>query len=125
MNNLFLYYSHCKECGKCCFNCEFLDPKIGCINDEYRLNTRCASFPLIQGDPKQMGHKNLYDFQKEEKSKEMQKQWFIYHLENCLILQNEIIFNNLRWIVEDINRNQKLNFFFMSYGEENLMVSPE
>jgi len=125
MKNLFLSYSHCKECGKCCFNCEFLDFKIGCINDEYRMKTRCASFPLIQGNPKKMGHKNLYGILQGELPKKDQKQWFIYHLEDCLILQNEIIFNNLRWIIEDINHNVQLRFFFISYGEENLIVNPE
>ncbi len=125
MKNLFLYYSHCKECGKCCFDCEFLDPKTGCTNDEYRLKSRCASFPLIQGNPKTMGHKNIYDIQNQEIPEEFQKQWFFYDLENCLILQNEIVFNSLRWVIEDINRSKKLRFFVMSYGEENLIVSPE
>ena len=125
MKNLLLYYSHCKECGKCCFDCKFLDLKKGCTNDEYRLNTRCASFPLIHGNPNQMGYSNMYDIQRKEKLEKEKKHWFFFDLENCLILQNEIIFNNLRWVIEDINHNRNLRFFTMSFGEENLIITTE
>jgi len=125
MKKLLLYYSHCKECGKCCFECEFLDFKKGCTNEEYRLKTRCASFPIIKANLRQMGHINVWDIQKDETSNEHQDQWFIFDSENCLIQQKEILFNSLRWVVKDINQNKILRFFSMSYGEENLIISSE
>ncbi|MHA2357721.1 MAG: hypothetical protein ACXABK_03000 [Candidatus Heimdallarchaeaceae archaeon] len=60
MSNLVLSCSLCKDCGHCCYSCEFLDYSIGCTNDEYRLSSRCAAFPLLFGVPEKMGHKNFW-----------------------------------------------------------------
>lgn len=121
MSSLLLVYSHCKDCGACCFNCDHLNKETGCSDDSFRLSSRCASFPVIYGDPNRMGYTlnfdNLLDL--DEKSGE---RWFIIDLYECLLLQHELIFHSLRWMIEEINLRHDIRSIFVSFGEYQLQI---
>ena len=116
MSSLNLLCTLCKDCGVCCFSCEFLDPKKGCTNEEYRINSRCSSFPIIFGIPQNMGYDDLSSLSLEPKNKD-QKKWFFYPLDQCLILQNELLFNALRWVLADTNSEKVTDWFFLQIGD--------
>ena len=125
MPKLHLTSSLCKDCGICCYTCEHLDSNIGCTNDEYRLNSRCTSFPLLYGNPEKMGHKNFWnEFHCSEKS-ESNSKWFIFNHEHCLIQQQDILFNNLRWFVEEINKGNEISFYAIKYQDMELTITKE
>ncbi|MHA1398444.1 MAG: hypothetical protein ACTSSF_12195, partial [Candidatus Heimdallarchaeaceae archaeon] len=46
--------------------------------------------------------------------------WFIFPLEECILLQDEIIFNNLRWLLSDVNESRKITWFFLQMNERKL-----
>ena len=121
MSNLLLVYSKCKECGACCFSCGFLDKDSGCVDDSFRLSSRCASFPVIYGNPKEMGYKTYFSVFRTE-NREEQKNWFIVDFEDCIILQDELLLNSLRWMIHDINSGNKLASFMVSFGDNHLSV---
>ena len=122
MSRIFLAYSRCRECGKCCFHCEYLDQETGCTNHNFRLSSRCASFPLIQGNPTKMGYQyntlsdNCYD---EGIDKNI---WFIFEYHECLLQQDEILLNNLRWILDDINDGLELTFYHAQIGDREISL---
>lgn len=122
MSQLLLSSSLCKECGVCCFSCEYLDIH-GCTNNEFRLESRCASFPLLFGNPDQMGHNNFSGKLNESIVSSRGKEWFIFDFCDCLLQQNELIFNSLRWIIEDINNGRDISWYFMKYDENELSIS--
>ncbi len=121
MPNLLLIFSECKDCGACCFNCGFLDEKTGCVDDSFRLSSRCASFPVIYGNPKKMGHKaifgNLSNIAETDRDR-----WFIIDFEDCTLLHNELILNNLRWFLDDFDNGTNIQSFTVSFGETSLAV---
>ena len=121
MSQLLLSSSLCKECGICCYSCEYLDTQ-GCTNNEYRLQSRCASFPLLFGFPEKMGHANFSGKLNEGKKSIGKKEWFIFDLSDCLLQQNELLFNTLRWIIEDINNGKDISWYFMRYDENEITI---
>jgi len=121
MSRLLLTCSKCKECGACCFNCGFLDSKKGCIDDSFRLSSRCASFPVIFGNPKKMGYKTYFKSFGND-LKEDEQCWFIIDFEECFILQDELLLHDLRWMIEDINSGRGAVSFFVSFGDNQLSV---
>ena len=122
MSLLQLTFSLCKECGACCFNCGNLDLQSGCTDDSHRLNTRCASFPVIYGNPKLMGHKNIYG--KLSVQDHIEKEiWFLLNFKDCLLLQKELIFNNLRWILDDLNNGSKIDSFTVGFEDIYIIVN--
>ncbi len=122
MPQLLLSSSLCKDCGVCCFSCEYLDTQ-GCTNNEYRLQSRCASFPLLFGNPDQMGHENLSGKLNENMISSSNKGWFVFDLSDCILQQNEMMFNTLRWIIEDINNGKDISWYFMKYGENEISIT--
>jgi len=121
MSNLLLIFSKCKDCGACCFSCDNLDETIGCVNNTFRLNSRCSSFPVIYGDQIKMGYEtNFHDILNLEK--EENNKWFILNFDECILLQNEFFFHNLRWMLEDINSGREIQSFSVSFGEDQLAV---
>ncbi|MCG3216495.1 MAG: hypothetical protein KAS63_07220 [Candidatus Heimdallarchaeota archaeon] len=121
MSKLQLSSSLCENCGFCCFSCEYLDND-GCSNHEYRSKSRCASFPLLFGQPTLMGHNDFTGKILEPCRFERNKIWFLFKLDKCLIQQNEILFNSLRWIIEDINNEREINWFFVKYNDKELSI---
>ena len=122
MSKLLLSSSLCKACGVCCFSCEYLDIN-GCTNNEFRLQSRCASFPLLFGNPDKMGHTNISGKLNKSTIYSKSKEWFIFDLSDCLLQQNEMIFNTLRWIIEDINNGKDISWFFMKYEQNELSLT--
>ena len=122
MTQLQLTFSLCKDCGACCFNCDYLDSQSGCTDDSYRLNTRCVSFPVLYGKPNLLGHKNVYGQILNNKEIE-QKIWFLMDFEKCIIQQKELLFNNLRWILEDINNGRNIESFSVSFEDISLVIN--
>lgn len=121
MANLLLVFSQCKDCGACCFSCNHLNEETGCVDDSFRLSSRCASFPVIFGNPKKMGYSTFYSsFSNLNESNE--DRWFIVDFDKCILLQNELFFHNLRWMIEDINSGRKIESFSVSFGEDLLAV---
>jgi len=112
---LLLTFNLCKTCGKCCFDCEFLDYKTGCKNEDFRLHSRCASFPLLFGNVEKLGYPTLHTITNTKNNS-----WFIFPLEECILLQDEIIFNNLRWLLSDVNESRKITWFFLQMNERKL-----
>lgn len=122
MSRLLLSYNRCGACGKCCFDCEYLDRKHGCTNQEFRLSTRCASFPLLFGSPSLMGHADNKPSDRVSNKEIKDKVWFIYVYPECVLQQDEILFNNLRWILDDINYDQKISFFHVQVEDSELSL---
>ncbi len=91
-----------------------------CVDQNFRLNSRCATFPLLFGVPEIMGYENSKD--RKEKKPTFKKQWFIYYLSGCHIVENELFLQFLRWIVEELNSYSKKRFFFSTFGEEYLAI---
>lgn len=120
MSRLFLSYNRCSGCGKCCFDCEYLDREHGCINHTFRLSTRCASFPILFGSPSLMGHRD--NKPSNRISNKEAKVWFIYAYPECVLQQDEILFNSLRWILDDINSGQNISFFHVQFDESELSL---
>ena len=124
MTKLHLTSSLCKECGICCYTCEYLDSDTGCTNHDYRLNSRCTSFPLLYGNPEKMGHMNFWnDFDYQPETEE--GKWFIFNHEFCLIQQQDVLFNNLRWFVEEINKGNAISFYAVKYENVELTITKE
>ena len=121
MTNFLLVFSQCKDCGACCFTCDHLDEEKGCVDDSFRLSSRCASFPVIYGNPVKMGYKTYFGgFTLVENSNE--DIWFIIDFEDCILLQNELIFHSLRWIIDDINSGRKIRSYTLSFEETSLSI---
>ena len=122
MSQLLLSSSLCKDCGICCYSCEYLDSQ-GCTNNEYRLQSRCASFPLLFGVPEKMGYSNSSGKLNGGTFSTNKKEWFIFDLSECLLQQNELLFNTLRWIIEDINNGKDICWYFMKYDENEISIT--
>jgi len=121
MSNLLLVFSQCKDCGACCFSCNHLDEETGCVDEGFRLSSRCASFPVIYGNPKKMGYKTSFSYF--SNTHELNEdRWFIIDFEECILLQNELIFHNLKWMIDDINSGREMQSFSVSFGENLLAV---
>ncbi len=121
-SHIHLYFSSCKECGACCFDCGLLNKHSGCQNEEYRLNSRCTSFPILYGNPEKMGHNNLWgNLESLDRSKD--KQWFLLEFDKCLLLQDEKFLHQLRWIIEDINNGQEILGFVVGFDKETLTIT--
>ncbi len=116
-NFILLESSLCKDCGSCCFNCGNLGQN-GCVDDEYRLNSRCASFPILYGTPKEMGY---HDIEAIEEDLEGRKRWFISTFNQCAILNNERLYQYLRWVMFDLQKNGKKLMFFHAGFEKNTL----
>ncbi|NPD88134.1 MAG: hypothetical protein HGN29_05405 [Asgard group archaeon] len=125
MPKLHLTSSLCKDCGICCYTCEHHNSKTGCTNDEYRLNSRCTSFPLLYGDSEKMGHMNFWNDFHCSSNSERNSKWFIFNHEHCLIQQHDILFNNLRWLIEEINKGNEINFYVVKYHDIELTITKE
>ncbi len=122
-SQIHLYFSLCKDCGACCFECGFLDKDSGCSNDDFRVRSRCSSFPIVYGDPESMGHKDLWGNILSSEITDKNK-WFIIEFDKCLLLQNEVFFHNLRWILEKINNGEKITGFVVSSEDATLAINP-
>ena len=122
MKKLAISYILCKDCGNCCFDCEYLDTEIGCTNHEFRLSTKCAYFPLIYGMPLKMGYRDDSPIETNSFDSSNKNTWFIYEYPECLIQQNEILMNNLRWVLADINCGKKISFFTVQFEEQHLTL---
>ncbi len=120
MSRILLSYNHCGDCGKCCFDCEYLDREHGCTNHTFRLSTRCASFPILFGSPSKMGHRD--NKPSDRFTNNETKVWFIYNYPECVLQQDEILFNNLRWILDDINSGQNISFFHVQFEGSELSI---
>lgn len=125
MPKLHLTSSLCKDCGICCYTCEHLDSNTGCTNDDYRLNSRCTSFPLLYGNPEKMGHINFWNEFHSSNNSESNSKWFIFNHEYCLIQQQDILFNDLRWFVEEINKGNEIRFYAVKYQDIDLTITRE
>jgi len=121
-SHMHLCFSSCKECGECCFDCGFLNKLSGCQNEEYRLNSRCTSFPILYGNPEKMGHNNLWG-NLVPLTRPKEKQWFLIEFDQCLLLQSEKFFHQLRWILEDINNGREMSGFVVSFDKETLTIT--
>ncbi len=121
MSNLLLVFSECKDCGACCFSCDHLDEETGCVDDSCRLSSRCASFPVIYGNPKKMGYRTSFNLLSNEGELSGDR-WFIIDFDKCILLQNELILHNLKWMLEDINSEKEVVSFFVSFGETSLSI---
>lgn len=124
MEKLHLTSSLCKDCGICCYNCEY-HSDVGCTNEEYRLDSRCTSFPLLYGDPEKMGHTNFWNEFNESSAKDEKSIWFIFNHEYCLIQQQDVLFNNLRWFIEEINKGNDISFYTIKYEDIELTITKE
>ena len=122
MSRILLSFNRCVDCGKCCFDCEYLDRDYGCTNNTFRLSTRCASFPILLGIPSLMGHRDNKPSDRIIDKEAKDKIWFIYDYPECVLQQDEILFNNLRWILDDINSEQKITFFHVQIEERELSL---
>lgn len=117
-NFLLLESSLCKKCGACCFSCGNLG-KQGCMDDTYRLASRCASFPLLYGKPRETGYLEIEAI---KGYRERNKRWFISTFEECAILHNERLYQALRWAVFDLQKNGKIMFFHMGFEKNTLSL---
>ena len=122
MSKILLSFNRCGECGKCCFDCEYLDREHGCTNHTFRLSTRCASFPILLGSPSLMGHRDDKPSDRLSNNDTKEKVWFIYAYPECVLQQDEILFNNLRWILDDINSGHNISFFHVQFEERELSL---
>ena len=75
-SQIHLYFSECRRCGECCYDCGLLDEESGCLDNDIRVRSRCSSFPIVYGDPESMGHKDLWGDLLVSDSPEKNK-WFI------------------------------------------------
>lgn len=50
------------------------------------------------------------------------KVWFIYAYPECVLQQDEILFNSLRWILDDINSGQNISFFHVQFEGSELSL---
>ncbi len=127
MNNkrLILESSICSEGGECCFDCSYLGPN-GCTNLEFRMNSRCISFPVIYGNPTMMGHKDLLSIEdevhitKKETIKQKEK-WFILLFTRCKLLQDEHLNLCLRQSLRLLNEG-KATFYCCSIEGKSLTL---
>jgi hypothetical protein len=72
-----------------------------------------------------MGHKNFWsEFHSSNNSKNNLK-WFIFNHEYCLIQQQDILFNNLRWFIEEINKGNEISFYAVKYQDIELTITKE
>jgi hypothetical protein len=51
--------------------------------------------------------------------------WFIFNHEFCLIQQQDVLFNNLRWFVEEINKGNETSFYAVKYEDVELTITKE
>jgi len=117
MTTLVLESSLCKDCGACCFDCEYLG-KDGCSNQEFRKNSRCISFPILFGNAKRMGLSTLLDYQEKDTEKQ---EWFIFFYSKCKILSDSRLLNCLRHALRLIN-SKKHSFIFFSFMDKTLLI---
>jgi hypothetical protein len=68
-----------------------------------------------------MGYKTYFSgFSSDEDSKG--DIWFIIDFEECTLLQNELFFHSLRWIIDDLNNERDVRSFTLSIGDTSLSV---
>jgi hypothetical protein len=72
-----------------------------------------------------MGHINLWNDFHESSDSEGDSKWFIFNHEHCLIQREDVLFNNLRWFVEEINRGKEINFYVIRYQDIELTITKE
>ncbi len=124
ISQIHLYFSLCKDCGECCFECGFLDKYTGCSNEDFRVRSRCSSFPIVYGNPESMGHKDLWGNISSTRT-DCNNKWFLIEFEKCLLLQDEVFFHHLRWIIEEINNGKDISGFVVSSKDAILTVNPK
>ena len=117
MKRLVLKSSLCKDCGVCCYTCSYLGPN-GCTNTEFLENSRCISFPILYGNPEDLGYKDLLT-----PVTSKSKYWFIVFEPKCLLLQHEKIANSLRQTLKMVNDEENFRIAYFQFGEENLLVA--
>jgi hypothetical protein len=72
-----------------------------------------------------MGHINFWnEFHSTSESKDVSR-WFIFNHEHCLIQQQDVLFNNLRWFIEEVNSGNDISFYAVKYEDIELTITKE